>query len=61
VPHYSLVTLDGVSLGLVELEREDWRPGNLIHTAPTDPNLRVVDVLEAEDAEGFTVLVVEET
>jgi hypothetical protein len=62
VPHFGLVTLEGVSLGLVELAPGQWRPGNLI-AAGTVPDhaetLRVVDVLEADDPEGLTVLVVE--
>jgi hypothetical protein len=34
----------------------------VIYTGPDEPNLRVVDVMPADDAERqFTVLVVEET
>lgn len=62
--HFSLVTTDGESLGAVELGRPDWPPGSTIYTAPGEPNLRVVRVLERgdeadEDPELFTVLVVE--
>jgi hypothetical protein len=60
VPHYSLVTLEGVSLGSLELERADWRPGSVIHRGNDERDLRVVDVIEADDPDSFAVLVVDD-
>jgi hypothetical protein len=63
VPHFQLVTTDGVALGARELGRPDWPPGSLIYTGSDEPDLRVVDVLAAENDDPemhFTVLVVEE-
>lgn len=59
--HFVLVTVDGESLGAVELGRPDWPIGSVIYTAPDEPNLRVVDHLEApdDDPEMFACLVVE--
>jgi hypothetical protein len=54
------VTTDGDVLGARELGRPDWPPGSVIYAGPGEPNLRVVDVMPADDAEQqFTVLAVE--
>ncbi len=58
MPHFVLLTVDGVSLGPIELGRPDWPPGTIIYRGAGD-NLRVVDLLESDDAEKFTILVVE--
>jgi hypothetical protein len=49
-------------LGACELGRPDWPPGSVIYTGPDEPDLRVVNVVTADDddPERFTVLVVEE-
>jgi hypothetical protein len=61
VPHFSLVMTDGTVLGARELGRPDWPPGSVIYTGRDEPDLRVVDVLPADDAERqFSVLVVAE-
>jgi hypothetical protein len=58
--HFQLVTTDGDVLGARELGRPDWPPGSVIYAGPGEPNLRVVDVMPADDAEQqFTVLAVE--
>ena len=51
-----------MQLGTRELGRPDWPPGSVIYTGPSEPDLRVVDVLagQTDDPERFTVLVVEE-
>jgi hypothetical protein len=60
VPHFTLVTTDGDSLGAIELGRPDWPEGSIIYRGD-QPNLRVVGRLEADDPEHqFEVLVVEE-
>jgi hypothetical protein len=58
VPHFQLVTVDGDSLGPVELARPEWPPGSIIYRGD-EPNLRVVDRIESSDPELYTVLVVE--
>ena len=46
----------------MELGRPDWPAGSVIYTGRGEPNLRMVDVIPADDAERqFTVLVVEHT
>ncbi len=60
MPHFVLVTADGESLGAVELGQPDWRPGSVVYRGSNEPNLRVLDVLPADDPEGFAILVVEE-
>jgi hypothetical protein len=62
VPHFQLVTTDGIVLGARELSGPDWPPGSVIYTGPNEPNLRVVRELGTanDDPEmHFTVLVVE--
>ena len=62
VPHFQLVTTDGVVLGDRGLDRPDWPPGSVIDTGPDEPNLRVVGELDTENDDPelhFTVLVVE--
>ena len=58
MPHFQLVTTDGETLGAVHLGPPDWPPGSVIYRG-AEPNLRVVDVIPSEDAEMFTILVVE--
>jgi hypothetical protein len=60
MPHYAVVTTDGVSLGTFELVDSDWQPGSTIYTGSSQPNLRVVDLLEPGDPENFAILLVEE-
>jgi hypothetical protein len=62
MPHFQLVRTDGTVLGPRDLEKADWPPGSVIQTGPDEPDLRVVDVVPADDddPERFTVLVVEE-
>jgi hypothetical protein len=60
VPHFQLVTSDGEALGATELGRPDWPIGSVIYRGD-EPNLRVVDVIPADDPEGFAILVVEST
>jgi len=38
--------------------RPDWPPGSIIYRG-AEPNLRVVDVIPADDPEEFAILVVE--
>ncbi len=58
MPHFALLTVDGESLGAIELGRHDWPPSCVIYRG-VDGNLRVVDYIESYDPEKFTVLVVE--
>ena len=58
MPHYTIVTKDGVSLGAVELAGYDWKPGMTIFRRAGD-SLRVLDVLETDDSEVFAILKVE--
>jgi hypothetical protein len=63
MPHFQIVTTDGVAPGAHELDQHDWLPGSVIYTAPNGPDMRVVRHLDAEDDDAkmhFTVLVVEE-
>jgi hypothetical protein len=60
MPHYAVVTADGVPLDDMRLNGYDWQPGSTIFTGPTEPNLRVVEVLESDDADKAAILVVEE-
>lgn len=46
--HFTLVTVDGESLGAVELGRPDWPDGSIIYRGD-EPNLRVVGRIEDED------------
>jgi hypothetical protein len=57
--HYTLTMKDGGQLGSAELLSMDWQTGDIIYRGK-QPNLRVVDVLEADDPDNYTVLVVEE-
>ena len=60
MPHFALVTVDGDTLGAVELGRPDWPDGSIIYRR-REGNLRVVGRIEADDTEHqFEVLVVEE-
>jgi hypothetical protein len=60
MPHFQFVTTDGTVRGTRELGRPDWPPGSVIYTGPDEPDLRVVDLMPADDPERqFTVLVVE--
>jgi hypothetical protein len=61
MPHYVVVTSDGVSLGPFELVGSDVQPGTTILTGSGQPKLRVVDVLDNDDPERFAILVVEAT
>jgi hypothetical protein len=58
------VTLDGDSLGAVELARRDWPPGTVIDLDGTERKLRVLDRLtrtgREDDPEVLAILVVEE-
>ncbi len=58
MPLFATVTRDGDTLGLLELDRRDWPLRSVIYRRD-EPNLRVVDRLEADDPETYTVLVVE--
>ena len=60
MPHYAVVTADGVPLDDMRLNGYDWHPGSTIYTGPDKPNLRVIDVLESDDPEKVAILVVEE-
>src|SRR5262245_59071486 len=64
MPHFTLVTLSGDSLGAVELESREWPTGSLVNRSGK-PNLRVVGRPEGaerlDDPEVFAILVVEET
>jgi hypothetical protein len=60
MPHFALVTSDGVSLGAFHLNGHDWPPGSRIYAGAGQANLRVVDVLPTDDPEKFAILVVEE-
>lgn len=62
MPHFALVTVDGVALGAVELFGFDWGPGDVIY-GRGESNLRVVDVLDSgeDDPEKLAVLVVDES
>jgi len=53
VPHYTLVTSGGESLGAVELAGQDWKPGMRIFRGRGKPNLHVLDVLVADESEAF--------
>jgi hypothetical protein len=59
VTHFALITVDGDTLGAVELERAEWPPGAIIDGDGDEPTLRVVDVIVNDDPETFDVLVVE--
>jgi len=59
MPHYTLVTRDGVSLGAFHLAGQNWREGDTIYRGDGH-DLRVVDVLPTDDPEKFAILVVEE-
>ena len=62
MPHFQLVTVDGIALGARELGRPDWPPGSVIYTGPDEPNLRVVRELDTENDNPemhFAVLVFE--
>jgi hypothetical protein len=61
MPHYAVVTADGVSLGDMRLNGHDWQPGSTIYTGPDKPNLRVVDALDSDDPDKAAILVVQET
>ncbi len=58
MPHFQLVTVDGDALGAVELDRSDFPDGS-VFDRDHRPSFRVVARIEADDAEEFTVLVVE--
>jgi hypothetical protein len=64
LPHFSLVTLDGDSLGAVELELRDWAPGTVIDLGGTERQLRVLGRLTGADHEDnpevLAILVVQE-
>jgi hypothetical protein len=60
MPHFQLVTVDGDTLGTIELGRPDWPDGSITYRGDK-PNLRVVGQFEPADTpEEFEVLVVEE-
>ncbi len=59
MPHYTIVTKDGESLGAFRLNGQDWREGDVIPRGPKEPSLHVVDVLPSDDPERFAILVVE--
>jgi len=58
MPHYTIVTKAGESLGAFRLNGQDWKPGMTIHRGAGD-SLRVLDVLETDDPEVFAILKVE--
>jgi hypothetical protein len=64
VPHFNLVTLDGDSLGAVELALRDWPPGTVIDLGGTEGKLRVLGRLTGtereDDPEVLAILVVHE-
>jgi hypothetical protein len=60
VPHYTLVTKDGDSLGSAELNGQNLAVGDTIYRGSLEPNLRVVDVLPSADTQRAAILVVEE-
>jgi hypothetical protein len=53
VPHFQLRTVNGESLGAVDLGRPDWPPGSVIYRGG-EPKLRAVDRIESD--EMFDVL-----
>jgi len=55
--HFQVVTLDGEALGPIELDRPDWSPGNLIGADGLE-DFRVVKIIDVDDPEEFTILVV---
>jgi hypothetical protein len=57
--NYTLVKQDGELLGSTELLGLDWQAGDIIFRGG-ESNLRVVDVLEADDPDHAAILVVEE-
>ena len=59
MPHFVVVTADGVSLGAFHLSGHDWPPGSIIYRGAEEPNLRVAEVLPSDDPEKFAILVVE--
>ena len=50
MPHFALVTVDGDTLGAVELGRPDWPDGSIIYRGGDEPNLRVVGFIERRPA-----------
>jgi hypothetical protein len=62
LPHFTLVTLDGDSLGAVELEHRDCRSGTVIQPRNNGRRLRVLARLKQckDDPERFAILVVED-
>ena len=59
MPHFQIVTTEGVALGAREVGPPDWPPGSVIQRG-AEPNLRVVDYLLSDDPEDFAILVKEE-
>jgi hypothetical protein len=57
MPHYALVSTDGVPLRDMRLSGYDWQPGSTIYTGPEQATLRVVDVPPSNDPEKFAILV----
>ena len=64
MPHFNLVTLDGDSLGAVELARRDWPPGTVIDLGGTERKLRVLGrrtgTERENDREVLAILVVQD-
>jgi hypothetical protein len=59
MPHFSLATRDGESLGAVLLGRPDWPVGSIIYRGD-EPDLRVVGRIDRDVPDNFDVLMVEE-
>jgi hypothetical protein len=60
MPHFQIVTTDVEALGPMELSRPDWPPGSTIYRGDNGPNLRVVDVLETDNPEEYTIVIVQD-
>jgi hypothetical protein len=64
LPHFNLVTLNGDSLGAVELALREWPPGTVIDLGGSEPKLRVLGRLtetkREDDPELLAILVVQE-
>jgi hypothetical protein len=59
MPHFQIVTVDGDAIGPMELGRPDWPAGSIIYRGRGESNLRVLDLIPADDPETFSVLIVE--
>jgi hypothetical protein len=60
MPRFALETVDGDTLGTIDLGRPDWPDGSIIWR-PKEGNLRVLGHRTQDGDESIEVLVVEET